>query len=218
MAPWSCKVYYGRPDETSRTIRNGWLYTGDIARMDDEGYFFIVDRKKDMILSNGFNVYPRDVEEVLYQHPAVREAVVIGAPNLRGDDTVKAFVVLNEGQTATAEELIEFCRAQLARYKAPRAIEFRTELPKTLIGKHLRRVLVEEERQKLLMHTAEPATAEATTTEAKKSQGHGLHLPEGLSRNLPKVSVSIKVTMPENFHMPKPFGNDQHDSKPESAS
>jgi long-chain acyl-CoA synthetase len=123
------KGYWNRPDETAIALRDGWLYTGDIARMDEDGYFYIVDRKKDMILSNGFNVYPRDVEEVLYQHPAVKEAVVIGAPNARGDVTVKAFVVLQQGQTATADEIIACCREHLARYKAPRLVEFRDELP-----------------------------------------------------------------------------------------
>lgn len=174
--PMVMQGYYNRPDETANTIRQGWLYTGDIARMDSDGYFYIVDRKKDMILSNGFNVYPRDVEEVLYQHPAVREAVVIGAPNNRGDDTVKAFVVLKEGQTATAEDIIAFCRERLTRYKAPRLVEFRAELPKTLIGKHLRRVLVEQERKKLeaaqsaegISVSTEPDTAGSEAKPAKK--------------------------------------------------
>jgi long-chain acyl-CoA synthetase len=183
--PMVMQGYYNRPEETANTIRQGWLYTGDIARMDSDGYFYIVDRKKDMILSNGFNVYPRDVEEVLYQHPAVREAVVIGAPNSRGDDTVKAFVILKEGQTATADEIIAFCRERLTRYKAPRLVEFRDELPKTLIGKHLRRVLVKEEQDKLeAAHNEEAgevltgAGAAAEVKPAKK----GWRFPAGITR------------------------------------
>jgi long-chain acyl-CoA synthetase len=141
--------YYNRPEETAQTIRDGWLHTGDIAKIDEDGFFYIVDRKKDLILSNGFNVYPRDVEEVLFTHPGVGDAVVIGAPNARGDETVKAFVVRAEGSNVTEDELIAYCRERLARYKAPRQIEFRETLPKTMIGKALRRVLIEEERQKL---------------------------------------------------------------------
>lgn len=180
--PMVMKEYYNRPAETADTLRDGWLYTGDIARMDEDGYFYIVDRKKDMILSNGFNVYPRDVEEVLYQHPAIKEAVVIGAPNTRGDVTVKAFVVLKEGQHATADEIIAFCRERLTRYKAPRLVEFRDELPKTLIGKHLRRVLVKEEEERLAAQDHDTAKAspggpnsEPGETPAKK----GLRFPLG---------------------------------------
>lgn len=183
--PMVMQGYYNRPGETASTVRDGWLYTGDIARMDADGYFYIVDRKKDMILSNGFNVYPRDVEEVLYQHPAIKEAVVIGAPNTRGDVTVKAFVVLKDGEKATAEEVIEFCRERLARYKAPRLVEFRAELPKTLIGKHLRRVLVKEEQD----HLAAAKQAEDATPSAepeadsgdKPAKKGGLHFPLGNS-------------------------------------
>jgi long-chain acyl-CoA synthetase len=183
--PMVMQGYYNRPEETASTIRDGWLYTGDIARMDADGYFYIVDRKKDMILSNGFNVYPRDVEEVLYQHPAVKEAVVIGAPNNRGDVTVKAFVVLKEGQTARTDEIIAFCRERLTRYKAPRLVEFRDELPKTLIGKHLRRVLVEEERKRLATQHEEitPAsTAPDAGNPDEKPARKGLHLPAGIGR------------------------------------
>ncbi|HEX2914188.1 MAG TPA: long-chain fatty acid--CoA ligase [Chloroflexia bacterium] len=200
--PTIMQGYYNRPGETVNALRAGWLYTGDIARMDEEGYFYIVDRKKDMILSNGFNVYPRDVEEILYQHPAVREAVVIGAPNERGDDTVKAFIVLQEEQRATAEEIIAFCRERLARYKAPRAVEFRTELPKSMIGKHLRRVLVEEERNRLAAKQLEAAPAENTPVKSETHARKSFRLPDNITKNLPKVTIT--VTMPENFHMPKP--------------
>jgi long-chain acyl-CoA synthetase len=124
------------------------VYTGDIARMDDEGFFYLVDRKKEMILSGGFNVYPRDVEEVLYRHPKVREAAVIGVPDAFLGERVKAFVVPHEGESPTADEIIAFCREQLVVYKVPAQVEFRDSLPKTLIGKVLRRVLMEEERQR----------------------------------------------------------------------
>ena len=140
--------YWNRPDETELQLRNGWLHTGDIATMDEDGYFSIVDRKKEMIIVSGFNVYPREVEEVLYTHPAVLEAAAIGIPDPERGEVVKAFVALKPGQTATAEELIEHCRKSLARYKVPRAVEFRGELPKTLIGKVLRRQLADEEKAK----------------------------------------------------------------------
>jgi long-chain acyl-CoA synthetase len=147
--PQVMKGYWNMPDETAHTLRDGWLYTGDIATMDDEGYFKIVDRKKDMIIAGGFNIYPRDVEEVLYQHPKVKEVVVAGIPDPYRGETVKAYIILKEGQTATEEEIIQFCRGKMAKYKVPTAIEFRKELPKTIVGKILRRMLVEEENKKL---------------------------------------------------------------------
>lgn len=147
--PQVMKGYWNKPDETAMVLRDGWLYTGDMVRMDADGYFQIVDRKKDMIISGGYNVYPRDVEEVLYEHPKIKEAVVAGVPDEYRGEMVKAYIVLKEGETATEEEIIEFCRARLAKYKVPRAVEFRKELPKTLVGKILRRLLVEEEKRKL---------------------------------------------------------------------
>jgi len=147
--PQVMKGYWNRPDETALVLREGWLYTGDIARRDADGYFQIVDRKKDMIIAGGFNIYPRDVEEVLYQHPKVKEAVVAGVPDEYLGEVVKAYVVLKEGETATEQEIIEFCRQSLAKYKVPRIVEFRKDLPKTMVGKILRRVLVEEERAKM---------------------------------------------------------------------
>jgi len=141
--------YWHMEDETAIALRGDWLYTGDIARMDQDGYFYIVDRKKDMIISGGFNVYPRDVEEVIYEHAAVKEAVAAGIPNDYRGEAVKVYIVLKEGATATEEEIIDFCRDKLARYKMPRMVEFREELPKTMVGKVLRRALVEEEIQKL---------------------------------------------------------------------
>jgi long-chain acyl-CoA synthetase len=142
--------YWGRPDETAKTItEDGWLRTGDIARMDSDGYFYIVDRLKDIIIASGFNIVPREVEEVLFEHPKVQEAVVAGVPDAYRGETVKAYVVLRPGKTATADELIAFCAERLAPYKVPKQVEFRSDLPKTQVGKFLRRVLVEEEKKKL---------------------------------------------------------------------
>ncbi len=146
--PQVMQGYWKMEDETRRVFHNGWMLTGDMAKMDDEGYFYIVDRKKDMIIAGGFNIYPREIEEVLYQHPKVLEAAVIGVQDSYRGETVKAFVVLREGQGATEEEIIAYCQQQLARFKAPKLVEFRKELPKSLIGKVLRRVLLEEERAK----------------------------------------------------------------------
>ncbi|MEJ5247698.1 long-chain-fatty-acid--CoA ligase [Caldilinea sp.] len=148
--PQVMKGYYNNPEETAKTIdADGWLHTGDIARMDEDGYFYIVDRKKDLIIASGYNVVPREVEEVLFMHPKVMEAAVVGVPDPKRGETVKAFVVLKEGQTATAEEIREFCKEHLAPYKVPTLVEFRKELPKTQVGKVLRRMLVEEEKAKL---------------------------------------------------------------------
>ncbi len=143
--------YWQKPEESAKTVTpDGWLQTGDIAVMDEEGYFKIVDRKKDLIIVGGFNVYPRDVEEVLMQHPKVQEAVVAGVPSVKaGDERVKAYVVLKAGQTATEEELKSFCEQSLVYYKVPKFIEFRSELPKSQVGKFLRRVLVEEEKARM---------------------------------------------------------------------
>ncbi|MGH2499708.1 MAG: long-chain-fatty-acid--CoA ligase [Candidatus Limnocylindria bacterium] len=138
--------YYEKPDETATTIRDGWLYTGDIASVDGEGYVSIVDRKKEMIIVSGFNVYPREVEEVLARHPAVLEGAAIGVPHAAKGEEVKAFVVLKPQARATADEIVAFCRTELAPFKVPREIEFRESLPKTLIGKVLRRQLAEEDR------------------------------------------------------------------------
>lgn len=139
--PQVMKGYWNRPEETMAVLRDGWLSTGDMARMDDEGYFYIVDRKKDMINCGGYKVYPREVEEVLFQHPSVKEAAAVGVPDEYRGESVKAVVVLQEGKAATAEEIVAFCRQRLAPYKVPRTVEFTSELPKTLVGKVLRRAL-----------------------------------------------------------------------------
>ncbi|UCG81443.1 MAG: long-chain fatty acid--CoA ligase [Desulfobacterales bacterium] len=146
--PQVMKGYRNMPEETAMTLRDGWLHTGDIATMDEEGYFYIVDRKKDMIISGGCNVYPRDIDEVFYEHPKVKEACAIGIPHPTRGEAIKAFVVLKEGETATAEEMIEFCKGKLAVYKLPTEIEFRAELPKTNVGKILRKALRAERMEK----------------------------------------------------------------------
>ncbi len=127
--------YWQNPEETAAAIRGGWLYTGDIGYIDEEGFVFIVDRKKDIIISSGFNVYPRDVEEVLFAHPKIVEACVIGVPDPKRGEAVKAFISLKEGETMTAEEVIAYCRESLAPYKVPSLVEFMDALPRTTVGK-----------------------------------------------------------------------------------
>jgi long-chain acyl-CoA synthetase len=134
--------YWGMGDETDRVIKDGWLHTGDVATMDEDGYFRIISRRQEMILAGEYNVYPRDVEEVLYEHPKVKEAAVVGIPQAQPGQKIKAYVVLREGERATPEELIALCRARLAEWEVPAEIEFRHELPKTFVGKVLRRALV----------------------------------------------------------------------------
>lgn len=135
------KGYYKRSEATAEAIRNGWFHTGDLARIDEEGSFFIVDRVKDMVIRGGFNVYPREIEEVLYGHPAVAEAAVIGVPDQALGEEVKAVVALKPNQSVEQQELIEYCKERLAAYKYPRSIEFRESLPKTATGKILKREL-----------------------------------------------------------------------------
>ncbi|MGE7758974.1 AMP-binding protein [Peribacillus sp. NPDC097895] len=147
--PQVMKGYWNRPDETESTFKNGWLLTGDLGYMDEQGFFYVVERKKDTIIAGGFNIYPREVEEVLYEHEAIQEVVVAGIPDPYRGETVKAYVVLKKNATATEEELNDFARKNLASYKVPRSYEFREELPKTMIGKILRRVLIEEEKKKI---------------------------------------------------------------------
>jgi len=136
--------YWQMPTETANCLRDGWLYTGDIARMDEDGYFYIEDRKKDMIIAGGFNIYPREVEEVLAEHPAVLEVAVAGVPDARRGETVKAWIVKKPGDPTTEEQIIEWSKERLAKYKYPRLIEFRDELPRTTVGKVLKRELVKE--------------------------------------------------------------------------
>ncbi|MEH7303750.1 AMP-binding protein [Neobacillus drentensis] len=147
--PQIMKGYWNRPEDTKEVLHEGWLYTGDLGYMDEQGYFYVVDRKKDMIIAGGYNIYPREIEEVLYEHPDVVEAVAAGIPDPYRGETVKAYIVLKEGSTVTEEEMNQFSRKYLAAYKAPRYYEFRQELPKSAVGKILRRMLVEEEKQKI---------------------------------------------------------------------
>jgi long-chain acyl-CoA synthetase len=130
-------------------IRDGWLFTGDIAKMDEDGYFYILDRKKDMIIASGYNVYPREIEEIIYQHEAVEEAIVVGKPDSYRGETVKAFVKLKIGAAISPEQLIEHSRQFLAPYKVPKEIEILSELPKSSVGKLLRRMLRQDEEQKV---------------------------------------------------------------------
>jgi long-chain acyl-CoA synthetase len=146
--PQVMKGYLGRPDATAETITDGWLHTGDIATTDEQGYVFIVDRKKDMIISGGYNIYPRDVEEVYFEHPKVVEATAIGIPHKKWGEAVKIFLVLREGESATEEEMVAYCDGRLAKYKWPIEVEFRNELPKTNVGKVLKKELRAEDLAK----------------------------------------------------------------------
>jgi long-chain acyl-CoA synthetase len=147
-SPLIMKGYWNNPQETSGQLRNGWLYTGDVAVQDEDDYFFIVDRKKDMIIAGGYNIYPREIDEVLFQHPKIQEAVSVGIPDPYRGETVKAYVILKPGEKATEEEIIAFCREKLAAYKAPKLVEFRESLPKSAVGKILRKILRAEEETK----------------------------------------------------------------------
>jgi len=154
--PQVMQGYLNRPEESAGMIKSDpegrrWILTGDIAKMDEQGYFFIVDRKKDMILVSGFNVYPTDIEQVLYRHEKIQKVAVAGVPDETTGEAVKAYIVLKEGETATKEEIIAFARDErqgLAGYRVPKQIEFRDSLPETLVGKVLRRVLQDEEKAK----------------------------------------------------------------------
>jgi long-chain acyl-CoA synthetase len=147
--PQVMQGYWNKPKETANALRGGWLHTGDIATMDEDGYFSIVDRIKDMIKTLGENVYPREVEEVLFSHPKVKEAVVVGIPQEYLGEEIKAYIVLKDGANATEREIIEYCGEQLSKFKVPKEVEFRKELPKTLVGKVLRRVLKDQELKKI---------------------------------------------------------------------
>ncbi|MEK8129191.1 AMP-binding protein [Paenibacillus filicis] len=146
--PQVMRGYWNNPAETAAVLKDGWLYTGDLARMDEDGYFYILDRRKDLIIAGGYNIYPREVEEVLFEHPDVAEAVVAGAVDPYRGETVKAYIVLRKGTDTDAEELKAWCKARLAAYKVPRIYEFRDSLPKTIVGKVLRRKLTEEAEQR----------------------------------------------------------------------
>jgi long-chain acyl-CoA synthetase len=146
QGPQVMEGYWNKPDATAETLADGWLHTGDIATMDADGYFYIVDRKKDMILSGGYNVYPRDIEEVFFEHPKVQEAAAIGVPHETRGEQVKVYIVLKQGQSASEEEMLDYCKDKLAKYKWPTLIEFRSELPKTNVGKVLKKDLRAEDQ------------------------------------------------------------------------
>lgn len=147
--PQVMKGYWNRPKDTEEVLKDGWLLTGDIAKMDEDGYFYILDRKKDMIIASGYNVYPREIEEVLYQLEGVEEALVIGVPDEYRGETVKAFIKLKEGYSLSVDEIIQFANNNLSPYKAPKVVEILADLPKSSVGKLLRRVLRDEELAKV---------------------------------------------------------------------
>jgi long-chain acyl-CoA synthetase len=147
-SPLVMKEYWKNPEETAGQLENGWLHTGDIAVRDKDDYFFIVDRRKDMIIAGGYNIYPREIDEVLYQHPKIQDAVAVGIQDEYRGETVKAFIVPKDGETLTEAEVSEFCKEKLAAYKRPKIVEFRKELPKSAVGKILRKALRDEEAAK----------------------------------------------------------------------
>ena len=146
--PQIMKGYWKKPEETANVLRGGWLLTGDIAKMDENGYFYITDRKKDLIKYKDYSVYPREIEDVLYEHSAVKLCAVVGKPDSVAGEIPKAFIVLKEGAQATEEEITEFVNEKVAPYKAIREVEFRKELPLSAAGKVLKRVLQEEEKNR----------------------------------------------------------------------
>ena len=146
--PQMCAGYFNMPEDTDTSLRDGWFHTGDIGRLDEDGFLYIVDRTKDMIIAGGYNIYPREIDEVLFEHPKILEACVIGVPHEYRGETVKAFVVLNPDESATSEEMDAFCRERLAAFKVPKIYEFVEELPKSVIGKILRKELRQQELEK----------------------------------------------------------------------
>jgi long-chain acyl-CoA synthetase len=147
-SPLIMKGYWNRPEETAHELKDGWLHTGDIAVQDEDDYFHIVDRKKDMIIAGGYNIYPREIDEVLFQHPKIADAVAVGINDAYRGETIKAYVVLKPGEAADEKDIINFCRQKLAAYKSPKMVEFRESLPKSTVGKVLRKILREEEEEK----------------------------------------------------------------------
>lgn len=146
--PQNMMGYYKKPEETAKTLKDGWVFTGDIGHFDNDGYLTIVDRKKDMVIAAGYNIYPVEVDNVLFDHPKILEACTVGVPDPYRGETIKAFIVVREGETLTGEEVIDYCKQRLAAYKVPRQIEFMDELPKTAVGKILRRELRDMEIEK----------------------------------------------------------------------
>jgi long-chain acyl-CoA synthetase len=147
--PQVMKGYYKRPEETGKVLRDGWFFTGDIGSFDEDGYLRVVDRKKDMIIAGGYNIYPVEIDNVFMEHPKILHACAVGVPHEYRGETVKAFVLLNKGETMTEEELILHCREKLAAYKVPKSVEFVEELPLSTVGKVLRRKLRDMELEKV---------------------------------------------------------------------
>lgn len=148
-SPLVMKEYWDNPKETLEGLKDGWLSTGDIVTQDADGYLYVVDRKKDMVIAGGYNIYPREIDEVLYQNPKILDAVAVGIPHEYRGETIKAFIVLQKGQTATQEEIIDFCKEKLAVYKVPKIVEFIDDIPKTAVGKILKRELRDREVKKI---------------------------------------------------------------------
>jgi len=140
-APGVVSEYYRDDNSTKKSFKGGWFYSGDMARMDEDGYYYLVDRKFDMIISGGENIYPQEIEAVLYKHPKILEAAVIGVPDPEWGESVKAVVVLKQGEQATAQEIMDYCREHLAGYKIPRSVDFADDLPKTDTGKILKKLI-----------------------------------------------------------------------------
>lgn len=167
--------YWNHPEETAAAIRNGWLYTGDIAYQDEEGYFFIVDRKKDMAIIGGYNVFPSEIDEVLHEYPKIQEAVALSVPHRSRGETLKAYVVPKPGEKITVPELVAHCRKKLAAYKVPRMFEFRDELPKSMVGKVLRRALRDEEAKRQM--TDQDRTGQEPAPSGRTVEGGGPERP-----------------------------------------
>ena len=146
--PQNMMGYYKKPEETAQALRDGWVYTGDIGYLDEDGYLSVVDRKKDMVIAGGYNIYPVEIDDVLFEHPKILEACAVGVPDKYRGETLKAFIVIKEGEKLTEEEVIAYCRETLAPYKVPKNIEFVAELPKSVVGKILRRELRDREIKK----------------------------------------------------------------------
>lgn len=158
--PQVMRGYYKQPDETAGTLRNDWLYTGDIAHMDEDGFFYILDRKKDMVIVGGYNVYPREIDDVLLEHPDIKEAVAVAVLHPTRGETLKAYVVPKDGVQMTAADIVAYCRKKLANYKIPRQVEFRDSLPRAMTGKVLRRALRQEELERYQKNSGEALPAE----------------------------------------------------------
>lgn len=186
--------YWNHPEETAETIRNGWLYTGDIAYQDDEGYFYIVDRKKDMAIIGGYNVFPSEIDEVLHEYPKIQEAVALSVPHRSKGETLKAYVVPKPGEKITVAELMAHCRQKLASYKVPRMFEFREELPKSMVGKVLRRALRDEETRKQL----EEAEAKAAPEHSADACTKAVDNPAAATETTAATQVVEKNTLSES--------------------